>query len=90
MEYDSSKSEKQMAVKEREAFIKILDTINDDVFIEICESFDEGLLPELQKMINSDNLESVKDAILKFKYAAKLILKNKINLYNECLHKLDK
>jgi hypothetical protein len=48
------------------------------------------MLSKLQKLINSNKLESVRSAILKFKQEAKEVLKAKINLYKECLQKLEK
>jgi hypothetical protein len=48
------------------------------------------MLSKLQKLINSNKLESVRSAILKFKQEAREILKSKINLYKECLQKLEK
>lgn len=90
IKYDASKSEEQMVCKEREAFLNTLNSIEDNVFVEICEGLDNDMLSKLQKLINSNKLESVRSAILKFKQEAKEVLKAKINLYKECLQKLEK
>ena len=90
IKYDASKSEEQIVCKEREAFLNTLNSIEDNVFVEICEGLDNDMLSKLQKLINSNKLESVRGAILKFKQEAKEVLKAKINLYKECLQKLEK
>ena len=90
IKYDASKSEEQIVCKEREAFLNTLNGIEDNVFVEICEGLDNDMLSKLQKLINSNKLESVRSAILKFKQEAKEVLKAKINLYKECLQKLEK
>lgn len=90
IKYDADKSEEQIVCKEREAFLNTLNTIEDNVFVEICEGIDNDMLSKLQKLINSNKLESVRSAILKFKQEAREILKSKINLYKECLQKLEK
>lgn len=90
IKYDASKSEEQIVCKEREAFLNTLNSIEDNVFVEICEGLDNDMLSKLQKLINSNKLESVRSAILKFKQEAKEVLKAKINLYKECLQKLEK
>ena len=90
IKYDANKTEEQIVRKEREAFLNTLNSIEDNVFVEICESLGNDMLSKLQNLINSNKLESVRSAILKFKQEAKEVLKAKINLYKECLLKLDK
>jgi hypothetical protein len=64
--------------------------IDDELFVEICETVGSELLGKIQKAINTNNLESVRAAALRFKQECKTVIANKINYYKECLLKLDK
>lgn len=54
--------------KEVEEFLKFCENIPDDLFIEICESFKDGELNQLQKQLDTENY---KDTIITFKNRAK-------------------
>ena len=71
-------------------FLNTLNSIDDDVFVGICESLDNSLLTKLQQLINSDKLDDVNYAIYKFTQEATRVIKEKIKLYKECLQKLEK
>ena len=49
-------------------FLKYCENISDDLFIEICESFEDGELNQLQKQLDTENY---KDTINTFKSRAK-------------------
>lgn len=88
--YNSKDSEKLMIETTKNNFLNTLNSIDDDVFVSICESLDNSLLTKLQQLINSDKLDDVKYAIAKFTYEATRVIKEKIKLYKECLQKLEK
>ena len=90
MSYDSTQNEKKQAKKERKQFLDFVDNIDGDLFVELIETMEQPLVSKLQDMVNSDNLESVRTAVVKFKSEYKQLLNNKINYYQECLSKLDK
>ena len=54
--------------KEISEFLKYCENISDDLFIEICESFEDGELNQLQKQLDTENY---KDTIITFKNRAK-------------------
>lgn len=54
--------------KEISEFLKFCENIPDDLFIEICESFEDGELNQLQKQLDTENY---KDTIITFKSRAK-------------------
>ena len=90
VKYDSSKNEAKIIEQERDIFLKLLQSIDDNIFVEICEEVGSELLNKIQKAINGDKLETVRSAILRFKQEAKKVINSKIKLYNECLLKLNK
>lgn len=51
---------------------------------------EQPLVNKLQDMVNSDDLESVRAAVMRFKSEYRQLLNNKIKYYQECLVKLDK
>lgn len=88
--YDSSKNEKEIIKKERECFLEFINDIDDNMFIEVCEQLGQETVNKIQNLINGDNLESARGAILKFKREYRHLLVNRINYLNQCLAKLDK
>lgn len=54
--------------KEISEFLKYCENIPDDLFIEVCESFEDGELNQLQKQLDTENY---KDTIITFKSRAK-------------------
>ena len=85
--YDSS--EKQLAKQERDNFLEFIKTIDDNVFVELVESLGPEVINKLQTMLNTDDLELVREACIKFKNAYKQLLINKIKYYQSCLNKLE-
>lgn len=82
-------SEKQLAKQERDNFLEFIKTIDDNVFVELVESLGPDVINKLQTMLNTDDLELVREACIKFKNAYKQLLVNKIKYYQSCLNKLE-
>ena len=90
LSYDSTQNQKKQAEKERKQFLEFVDSIDGNLFVELIEAMEQPLVNKLQDMVNSDDLESVRAAVIKFKSEYKQLLNNKIKYYQECLSKLDK
>lgn len=75
---------------EREKFLKLLQDIDDNTFIEICDAIGSDKLHDIQTDINNKNIEIVRKGIDSFKKECVEFLTNKINTYTKCLHKLNK
>ena len=61
--------------KEVEDFLHYCDELDDDLFIEVCESFDESELDALEKKLDTDDY---KETINIFKTRVKEIAQNKL------------
>lgn len=90
LSYDSTQNQKKQAEKERKQFLEFVDSIDGNLFVELIEAMEQPLVNKLQDMVNSDDLESVRAAVMRFKSEYKQLLNNKIKYYQECLSKLDK
>lgn len=77
---------KNLAKKEAEDFTKYLETLDDELFTEVCESL--GDVARISSCLNSDNLDTVRSAILRFKQELKKVLTDKINYYTEQLNRV--
>ena len=75
---------------ERDKFLKLLQDIDDNIFIEICDYIGSDKLHIMQMDINSEDINVIKKGINSFKEECCEFLMNKINIYTECLLKLDK
>lgn len=75
---------------ERDKFLKLLQDIDDNIFIEICDYIGSDKLHTMQMDINSEDINTIKKGIDTFKKECSEFLINKINTYIECLLKLDK
>lgn len=76
--------------EERDNFLKLLQDIDDNIFIEICDYIGSDKLHIMQMDINSEDINIIKKGIDTFKKECSEFLINKINTYIECLLKLDK
>lgn len=81
---------KNLAKEEAEDFTKYLETLDDNLFIDVCESLGSENVTKIHNCLNSDNVESVRSAILRFKSELKDILTKKIDYYTACLETLTK
>jgi hypothetical protein len=86
----SYETPKQTAKSEAQDFQKFIETIDDDLFTDVCESLGGEQLSRIANCLNSDDVESVRSAVLRFKKEMREVLTNKINFYTECLNNLDK
>ena len=86
----SYETPKQTAKSEAQDFQKFIETIDDDLFTDICESLGGEQLSRIANCLNSDDVEAVRSAVLRFKQEMKNVLVKKINFYKECLNNLDK
>ena len=86
----SYESPKPTAKSEAQDFQKFIETINDDLFTDVCESLGGEQLSRIANCLNSNDIEAVRSAVLRFKQEMKNVLVKKINFYTECLNNLDK
>ena len=86
IKYD--RSEKEQAHKLAKEFQEFIQTVDDDIFVETCERIPD--LRTIQDCVNSDKLETVRAGILKFKSVLKVVISDKIEMLQACLHNLEK
>ena len=86
----SYETPKQTAKSEAQDFQKFIETIDDNLFTDVCESLGGEQLSRIANCLNSDDVEAVRSAVLRFKQEMKNVLVKKINFYTECLNNLDK
>ena len=86
----SYETPKQTAKSEAQDFQKFIETIDDDLFTDVWESLGGEQLSRIANCLNSDDIEAVRSAVLRFKKEMREVLTDKINFYTECLNNLDK
>ena len=86
----SYEAPKQTAESEAKDFQKFIETIDDDLFTDICESLGGEQLSRIANCLNSTDVESVRSGVLRFKQEMREVITNKIKFYTECLNNLDK
>ena len=86
----SYETPKPTAKSEAQDFQKFIETIDDDLFTDVCESLGGDQLSRIANCLNSTGVESVRSGVLRFKKEMREVLNNKINFYTECLNNLDK
>ena len=86
----SYETPKPTAKSEAKDFQKFIETIDDTLFTDVCESLGGEQLSRIANCLNSDDVEAVRSAVLRFKQEMKNVLVKKINFYTECLNNLDK
>lgn len=77
---------KNLAKKEAEDFTKYLETLDDELFTEVCDSL--GDVVRISNCLSSDDIDTVRSAILRFKQELKKVLTDKINYYTEQLNRV--
>lgn len=60
--------------------------MDDDLFTEVCDALDNEEIQKIQNCLNSNKLETVRAAIIKFKNTARKIIARKIAYLNNILH----
>lgn len=86
----SYETPKPTAKSEAKDFQKFIESIDDNLFTDVCESLGGEQLSRIANCLNSDDVEAVRSAVLRFKQEMKNVLVKKINFYTECLNNLDK
>lgn len=86
----SYETPKQTAESEAKDFQKFIETIDDDLFTDVCESLGGEQLSRIANCLNSNDIEAVRSGVLRFKQELREVLTDKINFYTECLNNLDK
>lgn len=84
--YDEDKKENTLAKKEVAKFQEFLNTLDDELFIEVCDSLGQREIEKIQECLNSDKLETVRAAILNFRSALNKIVDNKISYLKSLIH----
>ena len=70
---------------ESEKFQEYINTLPDDLFIATLETLGQDNVKRIDDCINSNNLESVRSGILKFKKALKKTITIRLNELNSIL-----
>ena len=81
---------KDLAKEEAEDFREFLNNLDDDLFIDVCDSLGQETVARIHNCVHSEDIESVRSGILRFKKELKKVLVDKLNYYSECLNNLDK
>ena len=77
-----------LAETEAEDFKNYIETLDDELFIEVCESLGGDQLARITNCVKSQDVEAVRAGVLRFKQELKKVLVNKIDFYQECLDNL--
>ena len=77
-----------LAETEAEDFKNYIETLDDELFIEVCESLGSDQLARITNCVKSEDVETVRAGVLRFKQELKKVLVNKIEFYQECLDNL--
>lgn len=76
--YERQKEESCLANEEVGKFQKYLESLDDDLFIDVCEYLGESELNKIQECLESEKLESVRAGIAKFRMALSNVVTMKI------------
>ena len=74
---------------EVEKFTDFLNSLDDEVFVDICEQIGNDGLQKIQNCLDSENIESVQSAVSYFKAHARKFIADKTNYLNEQLVKFN-
>lgn len=76
--YERQKEESCLANEEVGKFQKYLESLDDDLFINVCEYLGESELNKIQECLESGKLKSVRAGITKFRMALSNVVTMKI------------
>lgn len=76
--YERQKEESCLANEEVGKFQKYLESLDDDLFIDVCEYLGESELNKIQECLESGKLELVRAGITKFRMALSNVVTMKI------------
>ena len=74
---------------EVDKFTDFLNSLDDELFVNICEKIGNDGLQRIQNCLDSENIESVRSAISYFKAHAREYIENKTKYLNEQLVKFN-
>ena len=77
--------EDNIVKKQTKKFKEYVNTLPDDVFIATLEILGQDEVKRIDKCINSDDLESVRGGIIKFKQALAKVIENKLTELKQIL-----
>ena len=77
--------EDDIAKKQTEKFKEYVNTLPDDLFMSTLEILGQDEVKRIDKCINSDDLESVRGGIIKFKQALAKVIENKLTELKQIL-----
>ena len=77
-----------IAEKEAEDFNKYVNSIEDDLFVEVCENLGNETVLKINNCLKSNDIEQVRSAVLRFKQEFNKLLQAKIEKYNKYLTQL--
>lgn len=73
------------SAREADAFREYLKLLPDEIFVQTCESLGQDEIARISNCLNSENIDSVRAGILKFKAYLKCVLECKIQELKEIL-----
>lgn len=76
------------AKQEVRDFKKLIEELDDDLFLEICESLGNDVVLRIQECVNSEDVESVRSAAIRFKTELKNVVNKRIKYYTDILNKV--
>lgn len=79
---------KNTAKSEAEDFRQYLENIDDEIFTGVCEMMGRNNITRIATCLGSDDIESVRSGILKFKSYLGEYLSRKIEYYQSCWNTL--
>ena len=74
---------------EVEKFTDFLNSLDDELFVDICEQIGNDGLQKIQDCLDSENIESVRSAVSYFKTHAREFITDKTKYLNEQLVKFN-
>ena len=74
---------------EVDKFIDFLNSLDDELFVNICEKIGNDGLQRIQNCLDSENIESVRSAVSYFKVHARQFITDKTKYLNEQLVKFN-
>lgn len=83
--YDRQEEENYLADKEASRFQSYLETLDDDLFVDVCEYLGEEV-HKIQECLESGKLETVRSGVAKFKMALTSVVKKQIEYLNSLLY----
>lgn len=84
--YDRQEEENYLADKEASSFQSYLETLDDDLFVDVCEYLGKEEVHKIQECLESGSLETVRSGVVKFKMALTSVVKKQIEYLNSLLY----